>query len=489
MTSIKRNLAALLLAGAAALPAFGQADLTRMVWLGDSIGAGVSNGCLSKHTQIDSIPAIVARQAGAADFQQPIIEEPGQGGCLVLTSLAPSFSNKPSTGVPSNLNVARPYNNLSIPGCAITDYLRATTASEARPGFCAGLIDLVLRNQALHIGSMVDQAVALNPTFVVLEDVGNNYLGAVLSGTVIDGVTVQPVQTVTDSYTQALQKLSAKQRNGFVSTNVNVTQIPFATTLPPVLTSGGQVVLVNGQPIPLLGPKGCPAGVPACPVPAGTLVTLQAAGFLPTGFGIPCAAAPSLPNCNKPLPDSANTYGPGTPGVLLYPDEVALLQSRHDQYNAAIRAAAAATGYKVFDTDAAFDELKAGVHFGGLTVNAAFLTGGAFSYDGIHLTSIGYAWLADKVVQFINANFGNNIPRVDMSVFLFNGNTTGIMGSPIIPAMRTQDVYDAAARIFTPEYGKALMRSYAPQLIPALDEIPVSREEPVQHRRDAIEIH
>jgi hypothetical protein len=115
---------------------------------------------------------------------------------------------------------------------------------------------------------MVDQAVALAPTFVVLENVGNDYLGAVLNGTAIDGVTVTPLANYTADLNAALDKLKARQANGIVFGVADVTNIPLAITLPPYVTSGGQLVLVNGAPIPLLGPTGCPAGVPACPIPA-----------------------------------------------------------------------------------------------------------------------------------------------------------------------------------------------------------------------------
>ena len=113
---------------------------------------------------------------------------------MVLTSLAPSFGNEPSAVKPENLALPRPYNNLSVGGCAIHDMLYATTAADVpSAGTCRNTIDLVLRNSAFHIGSQVDQAISLSPTFVILANFGNDYLGAVLSGTVIDGVTVTPI--------------------------------------------------------------------------------------------------------------------------------------------------------------------------------------------------------------------------------------------------------------------------------------------------------
>jgi hypothetical protein len=443
--------------------AWAQVDLTRIAWIGDSEGAGFSAGCLTKRVQVDSPSAVIARTENVADFQQPIVNDPGLGGCLVLTSLAPSFTQEPSTGTPANLALPRPYNNLSVPGCKVGDMLRATTASETSGGSCAAFIDLVLRNSALHLGSQVDQAIALNPTFVFHENVGNDYLGAVLSGTIIDGVTVTPVAPFTADYNTTLTKLAAKQPKGIVFGVADVTSIPFATTIPPFLTSGGKLVLnpATGQPIPLLGPKGCPPGYPACPIPATTLVTLYAAEYLPYGYGIPCAVAPKLPKCDNPLPAAGDPVT-GNPGVLIYASDVAFLKQRGADYNTAIKAAAAASGYKYYDTNDFLLRLKAGFDFGGITINAAFLTGGAFSYDGFHLTPIGYAILADDVIQFMNANFNAGLSRVNLTTYLFNGGTNGgLSGSSSYAPLNGEDFERAVQAIFTPEFARQLASMFS----------------------------
>jgi hypothetical protein len=464
--------------------AWAQVDLTRMAWIGDSEGAGFTAHCLTKRVQVDSPSAVIARTENVADFQQPIVNDPGLGGCLVLTSLAPSFTQEPSTGTPANLALARPYNNLSIPGCTVGDMLRATTASQTS-GNCALFIDLVLRNAALHIGSQVDQAIALTPTFVFHENVGNDYLGAVTSGTVIDGVTVTPLAPFTADYNTTLTKLAAKQPKGIVFGVADVTSIPFTTTLPPFLTSGGKLVLnpATGAPIPLLGPKGCPTGVPACPIPATTLVTLNAASYLPYGYGIPCAVAPTLPKCNNPLPAAGDPVT-GNPGALIYAADVAFLKQRGADYNTAIKAAAVASGYKYYDVNDFLLRLKAGFDFGGITINAAFLTGGAFSYDGIHLTPIGYAILADDLIQFMNANFNAGLPRVNLTTYLFNGGTNGgLSGSSSYAPLNGEDLERAVQAIFTPEFARQLASMFSlskPQLVQG-DSGPVQRLEP-HHR-------
>ncbi len=148
--TLLRLLSAASLAALTALPAAAQVDLSRMVWIGDSEGAGFSADCLTKRVQVDSPGAVIAR-ANGVDYQQPIMGDPGLGGCMVLTSLAPSLRQRGLRLVkPENLALPRPYNNLSVGGCAIHDMLHATTGAQASPGTCRSTIDLVLRNSALH---------------------------------------------------------------------------------------------------------------------------------------------------------------------------------------------------------------------------------------------------------------------------------------------------------------------------------------------------
>jgi phospholipase/lecithinase/hemolysin len=496
-TSRLLSMAAALLAGAAvSLPASAQVDFTRLVVVGDSEGAGFADGCLAKHSQIDSFGAILARQAGA-DFQQPLLDEPGIGGCYVLTSLVPLVlgPGKPNVLKPLNLNLPRPYNNLAVGGCTMRDLTNATTAANATPGTCQNTIDLVLRNSALNIGSQVDQALALNPTFIFVEMVGNDYLGAVTAGDIRDGVTITPVSVYTAAVNAALTKLKTKVANGIIFTSADVTNIPFSTALPPFFTNNGVLVLVNGAPIPLLGPKStadptkpCTAPKGGCPIPATTIVTLNAAGYMPSGAGIPCAVVPTLPLCDFPLPDAptaaGSPFGAGKPGAIIYANNVALLKQRAVDYNAAITTAAAAVGYKVYDTNSFLTRLKTGFDFGGVTISAAFLTGGAISYDGFHLSSIGQAILADDLTQFINTNFNAALVRPNLVPYIFNGNSTG--GIPPAAFYGPDPLGRVTAAIFNPDMQNYLFNFIRPKPA-ALGDTPVGDSPPVRPSRNPID--
>jgi lysophospholipase L1-like esterase len=416
------------LAAVVASPAAAQVDFTTFVQIGDSITAGFTDSCLVEHGQRDSFGAIIARQAGAASFEQPLVKEPGLGPCQVLTSLAPTFGFKPNTGTPLNLNLPRPYNNLAVPGFTVKDTTTSrTSADNGNP-----LTDLVLRNPAFGNTTQLQQAASLKPTFTTIFIGNNDILNSVGIATVIDGATLTTKAAFQTNFQLIVDTMKAAQGGtgkGIVIGLPDITSLPFTSTVSPFIAPG---LTYLGRKSKIDPATGLNIGFdPIAPIPAGSLVTLQAGPLIHSGFGIPCAVA-KLPNCDQPLPDGylSIDVSSGTPkvkvnaGVVLYPDEVLLAQSRTADINAVIKAAGTAAGYKYFDGSAYFAELKKnGRDFGGMIITTDYLKGGFFGYDGVHPTSIGYAIVANDLISFINANYGTSIPAVDLSPFLFNGNS------------------------------------------------------------------
>src|SRR5947207_3599170 len=151
---------ALAVATAAAVPAAAQTNFTTYVSVGDSLAAGFESNSLVVTHQNRSVPAFIARQAGVQGFQQPLVSEPGIPPELTLVSLVPVplIAPKAATaGAPKNLALARPYNNLAVPGATSVDALTRTTDA-------GGLHDVILRG----LGTQVQQAVALRPTAITL---------------------------------------------------------------------------------------------------------------------------------------------------------------------------------------------------------------------------------------------------------------------------------------------------------------------------------
>jgi len=252
---------------------------------------------------------------------------------------------------------------------------------------------------------------------------------------------------------------------GIAQTIPDVTTLPYFTAVKPVIG----VNPATGAPIYVLGPTGCPAGVPACPVPAGTVVPLPLGSLMKLGYGVPCAVAPTLPACNNPLPDNATAIGGvGVPG-LLYPGEVSLLKTRGGEYNAQIKSLAEGAGYKVFDSAALLADIAThGREYAGIVLTSSYLSGGVFSYDGVHPSATGYAIVADELVQFVNASYGTNLPRVNMATYLFNGNTSagGFPKSSFGPPTQ-EEIVEFAAAYFTPATLDAFWKTMA---VPAASE-------------------
>lgn len=385
------SLALVAAAGLAAAPAGAQADFTRYVSLGDSLTAGFASGGLAIDSQANSYPFLIHLQAtGSSTFQQPTVSNPGIPAQLELVRLVPSvvIAAKPGAGQPTNLTLARPYDNLAVPGAKVRDTLSTVTG---------GLHDLVLR----RIGTALQQAVALHPTFVTLWIGNNDALAAATSGLVIDGVTLTTAAQFEGDYRGLIGVLRQTGAKLALATIPNVTGIPFVTTVPPYIINPAtqQPVLVNGQPITYIGPGGQPLA-------PNDYVLLTAQTALGQGFGIPVA----LGGNGQPLADQ----------YVLSATEAATITARVAQFNNTIRSIAHEQGAALFDAAAFFDEFGSGYEIGGLSFSTKFLTGGLFSFDGVHPSKFGYALIANEFIKAINDTHGNSIPELDLSPFFFS---------------------------------------------------------------------
>lgn len=408
------GLAGLLLAASAGA----QGDFARYVALGDSLTAGVVSYGLEESNQKGSFPALLAKQAGVPVFQQPTVSAPGMPLTLELkglplTSQGPSPVIVPKAGIgsPTNYALATPYNNLGLDGANLAAILGIkgdlTRLPEDLGRYSRGevqvvvpMADLTLRDGA-H--TAVEQALALQPTILTVWAGNNDVLGAALVGVAMDSFTLTPAAVFKGQYETLLGTLHAGAPGAkiVVATIPDVTAIPFVTTVKPYLVNPA-----DGSKIPLIGGAGL--------ITDRDYLTLSASALLKQGIGVPLAAG----GTGQPLPEGS-VDGTGLhAGVILRAAEVEAIKVRTAELNTIIKTAAATVGARVVDTNAFFNDLSAhGLVVGGIKLSGAFLTGGVFSYDGVHPQSLGYALVANEFIKVMNTELGYNLPAVSVRDF------------------------------------------------------------------------
>ena len=118
------------------------------------------------------------------------------------------------------------------------------------------------------------------------------------------------------------------------------------------------------------------------------------------------------------VPANLKVYGityPLEDKHVLIPTEISEIIAATNAYNLTIKAAADAKGLAFVDAKAIMDQLvNGGIRFGNYHMSATFVTGGAFSLDGVHPGARGYALIANKFAEAINAKYGSTLRPVDL---------------------------------------------------------------------------
>lgn len=418
----------------------GSADFTTLVAVGNSLTAGFTDGALGVFGQQKSYPKQIADMVGAT-FKQPLIDEPGVGtdalgnlvGRLELKTLAPlNIEPLPLTKSPLEMLLELPpYNNLAVPGATTNDAVNTVTDN-------GGLHDLILQGR----GTQVQQAAAMNPTFIIAWIGANDVLGAALRGVAIDGVTMTPTNVFEQLYSAFIDALTATGAKMVVANIPDVTVIPFVTTLPPILVdpvTQQPITDPNGNFIPLIGTfsDGRVGALSTDPTsPNFAFVNLTASALLQQGIGIPQAAG----GTGQPLPDQ----------VLVDGAELVAIRTKVDVLNDIIDSVTAAKNVPLIDAHAILNDIKAnGIELPGVgeKITTEFVTGGLFSLDGFHPTPLGYAVVANELIKKINAEFGAAIPEVNMREVA--GVRIATLGKRVNPFEVDPAVFEAVVRLET----------------------------------------
>ena len=100
---------------------------------------------------------------------------------------------------------------------------------------------------------------------------------------------------------------------------------------------------------------------------------------------------------------------------MLTKAEIEEIKAATTAYNAAIKSLADEYNLAFVDANAKMVELgkNSGIKWDGVNYSAKFITGGAFSLDGVHLTGRGYAIIGNEFIKAINAKYNSTLPQVN----------------------------------------------------------------------------
>ncbi|MBU0695197.1 MAG: G-D-S-L family lipolytic protein [Bacteroidetes bacterium] len=400
------------------VPTSGSANFTRFISLGNSLTAGFADNGLYLSGQINSYPAIIAQQmklAGGGEFPQPLFSTAQKNGSGYVKYGGLSASGTPNlipvttelgirgvAAIPGFGNVTLytkytgPINNYGVPGIKLRDIKLSVY------GNVNGYFERLLPgNAGTNSTTYLDFATTTPFTFFTNWLGNNDALGYATSGGVGDILT--PKADFTAFYTELITKLTASGAKGAVATIPDVSTIPFFNTLT-VSAILANVKKVNPAVQALYiqtsaGPR------------VATSEDLIVLNFPTSLIGVP--------NGNS-LPYGLHPGNPIESKYVLDKDEVLNVRDYVTSYNTTIKSLADSKGLAVFDAN---EYLKKFVGLGttvdGVTFTTAYVTGKLFSLDGVHLTPMGYAAVANEFIRVINEKYSSTLPKVNLDNYTF----------------------------------------------------------------------
>ncbi len=409
-------------------PKPGNADFSVYLAVGNSLTAGYADNSLYLSGQQNSYPLRLSEQfklVGGGAFKQPLLMSdvglPSQKlilglstSCLGVTSLSPIPDPQPVNWADTvSIAAQGPFNNVGVPGIRCIDYIVPGYALLAK----AGGIPYASRFFANPAARPLDEALRIKATFFTCW-LGSNdvLLYATDGGQGNDpGTNVKPYADISApaffdaAYNIVIDSLTSNGAKGALMNIPDVTAIPFFTTVPinALMLRKGQADSLNAAYQGLNGIRFATGannfvvqdhnGVPK-QIQQGEYILLT----VPQD-SLTCAGWGSL----KPIPSQ----------YVLTSEEVANVKAATLAYNTTIQTTATNHNLAYIDMNSYLKTLTAGITFDGAAYNATFVTGGAFSLDGVHLTPRGYALAANFIIQGINAKYGSTIPAVDANKY------------------------------------------------------------------------
>lgn len=364
-----------------------------------------------------------------------------------------------------------PFNNMGVPGAkAIT----TVYPGYGNPNNGAGNYNPFFTRMTTNpsTASILGDAAAQKPTFFSLFIGSNDVLAYALTGGASDAITPSaggPGIGFDASIDLIVNTMTGNGAKGVIANIPDITTIPFFTTIPynplTLATLGGGNVTAGTANITnlntnLYGPlnkaltafgAGNRISLLAATDPNPLLI--QDASLTNLSVQLTAALTPTLGIAKATIfgqifgqarqttandyillstksaigttittaPNGVNINGVSYPmedKYILTQTEAANIKTATTAFNNKLSAVASSKGLAFVDVNAFLAKIQTGIHYNGRDISATFVTGGAFSLDGIHLTPLGNAILANKFIDAINKTYGSTIKQIDASTYI-----------------------------------------------------------------------
>ena len=431
-------------------------DFSTYISVGASFTAGYTDGAMFKAAQENSFPNILAGKFGT-EFNQPLMDDNIGGLVYGGTAVQPPrfyFNGAGPARLPATPTtelttvLSGPFHNFGAPG--------AKSFHLGVPGYGA-LNPYFGRMASSPSASVLGDALATNPTFFTLSEIGgNDVLGYALSGgsgvdqignfdpSSYGGSDITDPNVFASVFSGMVTALTANGAKGVVANVPYITDLANFTTVPhnPVPLDGATAGALSGAYAPYNGGiqqafAYLVAVTPMTQEMASAEIAKRTISFSAgqnavvivdedltdlSAFGIPSyrhATADDLL-----LLASSTVIGTtvgGNPQLIngltvpladnwvLTPQEQASIMTATDAYNTTIAAVASSNpNIALVDFKGVLTEASSGIQFDNYTMTTNLVTGGLVSLDGVHLTARGYALMANKILAAMDVEFGSN---------------------------------------------------------------------------------
>jgi lysophospholipase L1-like esterase len=424
----------------------GTADFTTYIALGNSLTAGFASNALSQQGQIYSYPNMLARKFKTVgmqrEFKQPLMPlidgkdigissslqsklilglvQDGDGGST-LSPVPADPTADPSVLGPALVNNVfgnqGPFNNFGVPGAKAGHLLFPGYGNMSTQPYNPYFV----RFASTPDMTILADAMAQNPTFFTLWIGNNDVLNYATSGGIGDIITDNAEFSA--HMTNIITNLTLNGAKGAVANIPEITSIPFFTTVPYnalILDETKRAVLQEGY-IPVNAAlKGLGKDTIKFVVGPNPFIIEDASEAVGRRQIKPDELV-LLSISQADIKNPAIGLGSSTPipsQYVLTTTEIDNINQAITNFNIAIKQHTETNENLILvNMFQHMRSLKSGLTYDGISFSTTFVTGDAFSLDGVHLNPRGYAVVANFFIDAINAGFGANVPKVNVTEY------------------------------------------------------------------------